>query len=65
LVVTTEVKHQFEDLGVEGTITLKLIFKSGIGAWTGLIWLRIGRGGGLYASGNELPLSAKCEEFHD
>jgi hypothetical protein len=32
---------------VDGTIILKLIFRKWNGAWTGSIWLRIGRGGGL------------------
>jgi hypothetical protein len=37
-----------EDPGVDGRIILKLIFKKWAGkAWTGLIWLRIGTGGGL------------------
>jgi len=33
------------------------------GAWSGLVWLRIGTGGGHW--GNELPGSIKCGEFHD
>jgi hypothetical protein len=37
-----------EDPGVDGRIILKLILKKWVwGAWTGLIWLRIGTGGGL------------------
>jgi hypothetical protein len=36
-----------EDPGVDGRTILKLIFKKWDRAWTGLIWLRIGTGGGL------------------
>jgi hypothetical protein len=35
------------DPGVEGRIILKWTSRSGMGAWTGLSWLRIGIGGGL------------------
>jgi hypothetical protein len=35
------------DPDVDGRIILKWIFKKGMGAWTGLIWLRIRTGGGL------------------
>ena len=40
-------KSHLEDPGVDGKIILRRIFrKSDGGAWTGLIWLRIGTGGG-------------------
>ena len=40
-------RYRLEDLNVERRIILKCIFqKLGGKAWTGLIWLRIGTGGG-------------------
>jgi hypothetical protein len=42
------VGDHLEDTGVVGKIILEWIFmKWDEGAWTGLIWLRIGTGGGL------------------
>jgi hypothetical protein len=37
-------RDRLENPGIDGRIILKLIFKKGIGAWTGLICLRIRRG---------------------
>jgi hypothetical protein len=34
--------YHLKDLGVDGGIILIFIFKKWMGAWTGLIWLRIG-----------------------
>jgi hypothetical protein len=43
-----EEKNHSEHLGTDSRIILELIFKMRDGeAWTGLIWLRIGTGGGL------------------
>jgi len=48
------VRDQLEDPGVDGSIILRWIFRKwDMGAWTGLIWLRIGIGGGHFKYGNE------------
>jgi hypothetical protein len=48
-VLSTKVygRDHLEDPGIDGRIQLSLIFrKRDVEAWTGLIWLMIGTGGG-------------------
>jgi hypothetical protein len=45
--VNLRVKEQLGDPGVDGSITLRWIFRKwDVGIWTGSSWLRIGTGGG-------------------
>jgi len=44
-----EGKRPLGRLGLEGKIILRWIFRKwDLGTWTGLRWLRIGRGGGHF-----------------
>jgi len=40
-------RNHLENHGVDGRIVIKWVLKSLGGEWTGLIWVRIGTGGGL------------------
>jgi hypothetical protein len=40
-------RANFRELGVDGWIILRSIFKKWNGAWTGLVWLKMGTGGVL------------------
>jgi hypothetical protein len=47
----------FEDLVVDGRIILKWILNKSVGrSWTELIWLRIGRSGWLFRTGNKFDV---------
>jgi hypothetical protein len=57
-------RDHLKDLGVDGKILVKRIFKNWGGeAWTGLIWLRIGAGGEHFECGNKPLGSIKCGDF--
>jgi hypothetical protein len=57
-------RDNLEDLGVDGRIILKWIFKKWDGkVWTEFIWFRIG--GGTIECGSEPSDSIKCGEFLD
>jgi hypothetical protein len=47
----------------EGRIILRWIFSKWDGKWTGLMWFRVGTGGGHLKCGNEPSGSIKCGEF--
>ena len=48
LVGKSEGKNHFEDTGVDGRIMIRWIFRKWDGgAWTGMNWIRIGKGGEL------------------
>lgn len=59
-------RDHLEDLVVGWRIVLRWIFKKWDGeARIGLLWLRIGAGGGACECGNKIPGFMKCGEFLD
>jgi len=56
-------RDYLENPDVDGRIILKNIHEVEWGAWSGLIWLRIGTGGGTFKRSNEPSGSMKCWEF--
>jgi len=59
-------RDHLEDPDVDGSIMLKLIFSKLDGeAWTGLLWLTIGIGGGCLFCSNKPLGSIKCRELLD
>jgi hypothetical protein len=57
--------YQLEDPGIDGRILRCIFSKWDRGAYAGLIWLRIGIGGGNFECGKEPLGSIKCGEFLD
>jgi hypothetical protein len=59
-------RDHLEDPDIDGRIMLKCIFSKWDGeAWTGLLWLRIGGGGGCLFCRNKRVGSIKCRELLD
>jgi hypothetical protein len=58
-----EGRRSLEDPALDGSMILKWIFEKWDGAWTGLIWLRIGQAAGSCECGNEHLSSVKCGEL--
>jgi hypothetical protein len=59
-------RDHLEDPGVGGRKILRQTFRTWyVGAWTGSIWLRIGKVAGTCECGNEPSGYIKCGEFLD
>jgi hypothetical protein len=66
LVGKSEGGDHWEDVGVDGRITLRwTLGKWGLGMWIGFIWLRIGTVASSCEHGNEPSGSIKCGGFLD
>ena len=59
-------RDHLDDPDIDGRIILRWILKKwDLGAWTGLIWLKIGTGGGTCKCGDEPLGSIKYGAFLD
>jgi len=57
-------RDHLEDLGLDGRIILKWVFKTWVeGTWTGLVWLREGQVTGSCECGYEYSVSIKRGDF--
>jgi hypothetical protein len=66
LVQNLKERNHLEDLGVDGSMTLKYTLnKQDARFWTSFIWLRIGTNCGLFSHGNAPFSSIKCRELID
>ena len=59
-------RDNLEDPDIDGRIILRWILRKwDVGAWTGLLWRRVGTGGRHCECGNEPSGSIKCRKFLD
>jgi hypothetical protein len=58
-------RDHLEDQGVDVRIILRWNFRKWVGAWTGLIWLKIGTGADTFKRDNKPSGSIKCGQFLD
>ena len=58
-------RDNLENLGIDGRVILKWMFKKCDGEWTELSGSEMGQVAVAYEYGNEPSASIKCGEFHD
>jgi len=66
LVGNMKERANLEDLSVDGTVILKCVLKEHNGmAWSGFIWLKTGKSGGLFSARSSNPDILECEKSRD